>query len=590
MLFCPSTCSGRPEQVFMSMYAVRPARPISRPEIAFSPSPFGESREPYSQIDVTVTLDAIDVALDQNQAVGETSLELVAALPLGSVALTGQEPDNSWIAQEKYALSFRKMERLVERIGSFALQNGVETEESIRLKEVLKDEWKSTLVEMLATDPDFRKALNIRRIRSHDVVGGRVMAEGPDGSEAVVDMIRRGADRSAIEAGRDSRMGFQAKRDQADLRNAQEVDALAPGMLRIVVSMDPKDAFRVHGQKFVEKLGYRQGWGSVQGYFKLPDGKGLQTLTFTFNQSNMSVMRQICNAYGAGIPESVTADDFINYAITIPCDEIGRARDVLGGMCESSYSMQGITDRPKEVDTFLNANHVVDQVFESQYIALALAHYTKAKGDALHVFASEMLNGMQNLNAEARQRLSNLCSRQTIERGDVEILDYLIRYGLVELLRTRLPNLLRGTNSVAETFVIPSNMSIHEFMARSLAQYAKIGIAEGRSYGGCAASLDILKNKVPGDFSPQDAFGGKDESGDKSSWKWKKGVCRVEYCPTRPATTEIGPCDVCRGCQHKFDIGLDPTVLYAKRGMTSHKQNSKKNTTAWFGKRPDTGQ
>lgn len=45
----------------------------------------------------------------------------------------------------------------------------------------------------------------------------------------------------------------------------------------------------------------------------------------------------------------------------------------------------------------------------------------------------------------------------------------------------------------------------------------------------------------------------------KESWTWKQGVCRVPKCPTRPKPTDIGPCQVCRGCQAKFDKGEDPT-------------------------------
>ena len=46
---------------------------------------------------------------------------------------------------------------------------------------------------------------------------------------------------------------------------------------------------------------------------------------------------------------------------------------------------------------------------------------------------------------------------------------------------------------------------------------------------------------------------------ERSSWKWKRGVCVVKSCATRPGTTMVGPCSVCRHCQHAFDIGKDPT-------------------------------
>lgn len=47
-------------------------------------------------------------------------------------------------------------------------------------------------------------------------------------------------------------------------------------------------------------------------------------------------------------------------------------------------------------------------------------------------------------------------------------------------------------------------------------------------------------------------------------WNWKKGVCRVEECPTRPGKTDVGPCSVCRGCQHEFDKGGNPTKSYRR--------------------------
>lgn len=48
----------------------------------------------------------------------------------------------------------------------------------------------------------------------------------------------------------------------------------------------------------------------------------------------------------------------------------------------------------------------------------------------------------------------------------------------------------------------------------------------------------------------------------KKSWKWKKGICVIKECPTRPGSTDVGPCDVCRGCQACFDKGEDPAARY----------------------------
>lgn len=45
-------------------------------------------------------------------------------------------------------------------------------------------------------------------------------------------------------------------------------------------------------------------------------------------------------------------------------------------------------------------------------------------------------------------------------------------------------------------------------------------------------------------------------------WSWKRGVCRVDNCPTKPKNTDVGPCNVCRGCQHEFDRGRNPANTY----------------------------
>lgn len=58
---------------------------------------------------------------------------------------------------------------------------------------------------------------------------------------------------------------------------------------------------------------------------------------------------------------------------------------------------------------------------------------------------------------------------------------------------------------------------------------------------------------------------GSQEENGKDSWKWKSGVCRIAKCPTRPNSTSVGPCEVCRGCQRIFDNGSDPNTHYSYR-------------------------
>ena len=54
---------------------------------------------------------------------------------------------------------------------------------------------------------------------------------------------------------------------------------------------------------------------------------------------------------------------------------------------------------------------------------------------------------------------------------------------------------------------------------------------------------------------------------ERRNWVWKKGVCLVEECPTRPSKTDVGPCSVCRKCQTIYDNGDDPEKTYRALGF-----------------------
>ncbi|MBX4197332.1 hypothetical protein KW801_02110 [Candidatus Saccharibacteria bacterium] len=54
---------------------------------------------------------------------------------------------------------------------------------------------------------------------------------------------------------------------------------------------------------------------------------------------------------------------------------------------------------------------------------------------------------------------------------------------------------------------------------------------------------------------------------ERKNWKWKKGVCLVKECPTRPAKIKVGPCSVCEKCQGLYDDGKDPKSVYNISGF-----------------------
>jgi hypothetical protein len=99
---------------------------------------------------------------------------------------------------------------------------------------------------------------------------------------------------------------------------------------------------------------------------------------------------------------------------------------------------------------------------------------------------------------------------------------------------------------------------------------------------GCGGSMKTTKPLM--DADPSDVFAAIFGDEGKEGWTWKKGVCRVDNCPTRPSYTEVGPCDVCRSCQRWFDRKRDPGKLYrglqvvAKSTVTTKKAENHKSS------------
>lgn len=87
--------------------------------------------------------------------------------------------------------------------------------------------------------------------------------------------------------------------------------------------------------------------------------------------------------------------------------------------------------------------------------------------------------------------------------------------------------------------------------------------ARGDTFSGCGATLNSNKN-IDSEFQLQElGYGNRaSKSSSAESLKWKKGVCRIDNCPTRPGKTEVAQCSVCRGCQAHFDKGIDPKKIY----------------------------
>jgi hypothetical protein len=120
--------------------------------------------------------------------------------------------------------------------------------------------------------------------------------------------------------------------------------------------------------------------------------------------------------------------------------------------------------------------------------------------------------------------------------------------------------------------------SYHEIAALQASMNRLIAVNNVRVGAGCpgknsgdfgGSGQKNTKDNPLNDFTDFDPFrkaaaDEDEETAEKDAWTWVSGYCRIEECPSLPSLTEVGRCDVCRGCQYVFDIGKDPSELYAR--------------------------
>lgn len=117
-------------------------------------------------------------------------------------------------------------------------------------------------------------------------------------------------------------------------------------------------------------------------------------------------------------------------------------------------------------------------------------------------------------------------------------------------------------------------MSIGDPIAAQLALREAVRVAIVTGCGGGSAgrgakksgSSKNNKNETSSNETTEDEQGTMEQNED---WTWKRGVCRVDSCPTRPGKTQVGPCAVCKRCQKMFDKGIDPTKFSTRKPETA---------------------
>ncbi len=400
---------------------------------------------------------------------------------------------------------YARSTRIWARLGEVAIA-GAPSREAFGVEWEARSDFSSALAENLADDPVMREFLDVERERSFDYQDGHVvMADGT----TVIDMVRRGLDASRVAATRDPAMALQAERDEGDVGVAERVDQLEPGQLYIAVSMAPAEALDRYPRKF-EALGYRLGWSYLQTYYRTEDGDKVIASSFSVKHDDRTAWSRTLSQYGMEIPADMPSGQWIRHGAV----QYGLSAEVALAFAaevrDNYYEAAGVVRHHYSVSGFVTQNtELVDRYFAAYIRPLAEAIYTQASSRLLQDFAQGMVSysAAEHFQPEVRQALSWVAANGTVPRQFAPIIESLVRYAVVEELRTRLlPTAQRQDvwvpASVAQIRVQP------EYLASRVAE----GVAAGRSYGGCA-SLELSRGpetSTAGSFGTrQEVFGGR---------------------------------------------------------------------------------
>ncbi len=438
-------------------------------------------------------------------------------------------------------------------------------------EELAFDDFITAVAEMLKTDPEHRPNLEVNNKRGHVVIGGKTRAA--DG-RPMVDILETGYRKSVELATTNPELKSQARRDGIDIEIAtNRVDQLKTGETFWGISYYPKEALEKYPKTYT-KLGYKAGLIYVQTYSKVSENT-LVAASYSVDMADEAVWRTILAENGMNIPTQASTDEWLLHGqvTELNADE---AEALALDLRQQYYHKIGGSTAKKSTTELASANRdLLKSIFDAYYQSLGQALATGTNNDTLKSLAASLLDkGITNFKPEIVEQLQQILISDNFDAESGRAVDSLVRYAATEELRKR----IFKTNIAKIPIYSESNIGYdHSYVyglqaVNSLvANNISVGVAAGRSYGGCPGQIELGKKSVlekvtfeKADItSPQEAFGGKDANPEQ--WDWKNGICRTDNCPTRPKRTKVGPCSVCQGCQHLYDQGKDPTHEYKLR-------------------------
>lgn len=445
---------------------------------------------------------------------------------------------SGWDDQEQYAHSLSS----IRRLGALIVEG--EVSESGDIEALVRDDFYTGLGENLKTDRDFRDSLDIDPWRNFAVIGGRVTAT--DGTP-IVEMLERGLEASARAAESDQRMANQVARDKGDLKVAREVDQLQAGEMYMVVSMDPKDAMARDGVRYWESKGYREGLAFLQFYYKHTDGGQVTAGAYSVDGSDQRLWRQVQATLGVDIPSDISSDEHIQHALVramSPEDVLPFVKRVR----QAYYQAAGDYRQRLSLTDYINRHsQLVDGYFNHYIRPLAKAVYSRQNNPTMQNFASVIMNNVAGLKPQIYSGLMRVCNSERFDAQAGRLMESMVRYAVVELLRSGLKGDESGLARASQALGIggaasyDDNYSNYDYQYVDqqhadwiLASNISQGTSAGRGYGGCS-ELELAeresqaRNEDGQTANPQGAFGGAAEGSGEGN-----GDCLIQtsgcYC------------------------------------------------------------
>lgn len=408
----------------------------------------------------------------------------------------------------------------LRRLGKSAVQ-GAFSETYLAYRELAFEDFTSHLAEMLKTDPDFRKYLEVEsKPRVYDVFNSRVCAA--DGTP-MTELVERGLINSRQAAERDHDLYPQVLRSEGDLVVAEAVDKLRPGESLFALSMDPKKELGQDRKKW-EAMGYREGIAYFQMYCRVSDTQ-LYARAYSIDQSDETHWKSVFAELDVQLPDDVSPNTWIQHTIkkTMSLDE---AENFVSLIKQSYYQAAGINGKHISANKYIESHQkFLNTAFNNYYLKLAQATITHENQPSLQKLAYSILQNTDTstMKPELRRQLVLTANSDSFSDSQSRAMETFIRYAVIEELRKGLEPLKQteAHASSLQALSMPANITAgaSEYeMNLVIAQNIDNGIKAQRSYGGCNGTDLASSNKRDEQTqNQQDVFGGNSNGSESSS-------------------------------------------------------------------------